>query len=239
MTEFVRVNGTWLQLAFLTLRKEQREVALLATIDIGPREYFERIVEHIKKREKRGFAILFEDVDGFDSALAKEADAPDADFQKTKRDALNRLQDCGFCYLADIIKREEYWVNADDLDSLLAHAREEASKAEGGWNSVLSGRRKGYDAILQNPKEAAASLQRFPLLPELYDLDHSFTKSRVDNRNVRAVEMIEQHSQKHHVYALWGLDHIPGILRGLEDKGFDVTNTQWMDVMVVHAEPRQ
>ena len=239
MTEFVRVNGTWLQLAFLTLRKDQREIALLATIDMGPREYFERIVEHIKKREKRGFAILFEDVDGFDRALAKEADAQAAIFQKTKRDALDRLQECGMWYLADIVKREEYWVNADNLDTLLAHAREEASKAEGGWNTVLSERRKGYEAIVQNPKVAAASLRRYPLLPELYDLDHSFTKSRVDDRNVHAVEMIERHSPKHHVYALWGLDHIPGILRGLKDKGFDNTQTQWMDVMVVDAEPKE
>ena len=167
----------------------------------------------------------------------KEADAQAAVLEKTKRDALDRLQEYGIWYLADIVKREDYWVNADNLDTLLAHAREEASKAEGGWHSVLSERQRGYEAILQNPKVTAASLRKFPLLPELYDLDHSFTRSRVDVRNVHAVEMIEQHSQKHHVYALWGLDHIPGILRGLKERGFDLTQTQWMDVMVLAAEP--
>ena len=54
MTEFMRIKDTWLELAFVTLRKEQKEIALLATIDLGPQEYFERISEHIKKREKRG-----------------------------------------------------------------------------------------------------------------------------------------------------------------------------------------
>ena len=214
MTEFMRIKDTWLGLAFLTLRKEQKEIALLATIDVGPQEYFERISEHIKKREKRGFAILFEDVDGVDRALAEEPDAEEADYHRTKRDALNLLQEHGFWFLADMVKREDYWVSADNLEPVVAQAREEASRAPGGWDTLLSERRKGYDAILQNPKEAAASLQRFLLPPELYDLDHPFTKSRIDDRDAHAVETIKLHADKHHVYALWGVDHIPGLCAG-------------------------
>ena len=136
-----------------------------------------------------------------------------------------------------MIKREDYWVSADDLEPVVAQARDEASRASGGWNAFLSERRKGYDAILQNPKEAAASLQRFPLPPELYDLDHPFTKSRIDDRDAHAVETIKLHADKHHVYALWGVDHIPGIVRGLKENGFEISQTQWMDVMIVAAEP--
>ena len=88
----------------------------------------------------------------------------------------------------------------------------------------------------QNPKEVVASLRKYPLPPQVYDLDDLFAKSHVHDRDGHAVETICEHVEKHHVFSFWGPDHMVGILRGLKEKGFEVTQTQWMDVMVVDVE---
>ena len=236
MDAFMRIKEDWLQLAFLTLQKEAHEIALLATIDLGPKEYFDRVAEHIRKREKRGFAILFEDVDGIDETLGKELDAEYAEYLTTKRDALNALQKHGIWHLTDVVKREDYWVNADNLEPVLADMRAEAARTPDGWEKLIAERRNRYASMLQNPEEVVASLRKYPLPPQVYDLDDLFAKSHVHDRDGHAVETICEHVEKHHVFSFWGPDHMHGILRGLKEKDFEVAQTQWMDVMVVDVE---
>ncbi len=236
MDAFMRINEDWLQLAFLTLQQESQEIALMATIDLGPKEYLDRVAEHIKKREKRGFAILFEDVGGVDDTLGKELDAEYAEFLTTKRDALDVLQKHGIWHLTDVIKREEYWINADNLEPILADMRAEATRAPDGWGQLIAERRNRYASMLQNPEEVAASLRKYPPPPEVYDLDDLFAKSHVHDRDAHAVETICKHVEKHHVYSFWGVDHMPGILRGLREKGFEVRQTQWMYVSAVDVK---
>ena len=144
MDAFMRIKEDWLQLAFLTLQKGAHEIALLATIDLGPKEYLDRVAEHIKKREKRGFAILFEDVDGIDDTLGKELDAEYAEYLTTKRNALNALQKHKIWHLTDVVKREDYWVNADNLEPILADMRALAAGTPDGWAKLIAERRNRY-----------------------------------------------------------------------------------------------
>ena len=99
--KLARVKDGWLQLAFLILRKEERELALLTTIDLGPHHYFERIGQLIKKREKRGFAIVYDELQG----LAGVNQGEDEEIQRLKQTAMAGLQQHGFAYLGDVVRR--------------------------------------------------------------------------------------------------------------------------------------
>ena len=105
--KLVRVKDDWLQLAFHILRKDQRDLALLATIDFGPQDYFNRIVQLIKKREKRGFAIVYEDHQDL-PGLTQEREGSEP-IELLKQNAMASLQKHGIAYLADVVRPEDYW----------------------------------------------------------------------------------------------------------------------------------
>ncbi len=197
-----RVKDGWLQLAFLILRKEERELALLATIDLGPQEYFERIAQLIKKREKRGFAIVYEELQDTVPGVNQGEEGSD-EIQQLKQTAKAGLQERGFAYLGDVVHPEDYWtkVPVDDGDS-----NAEATAAP--RNELAQALR----AIIADPEATVQALGAFPLRKELYDL-LSPTQPRIaKHRSARLAAAILQQAAHYHVFASIGLDRIAAVI---------------------------
>jgi hypothetical protein len=217
--KLARVKDGWLQLAFLILRKDERELALLATIDLGPQDYFDRIVQLIKKREKRGFAIVYEELEGIPGVEQGEAE----EIQQLKQTAMADLQQHGFAYLGDVVRPEDYWtkVPVDDGDS----NAEATAVARNGFAQALR-------AIIADPEATVQALGTFPLRQELYDL---FSPSQPDvakQRSARAAAAILEQAARYHVFALIGLDRMAGVIDAVAAEGYQIVQDQWMDVML-------
>ncbi len=222
--KLARVKDGWLQLAFLILRRDERELALLATIDLGPQDYFDRIVQLIKNREKRGFAIVYEKLQGIPGMHQGEEGSDE--IQHLKQTAMAGLQQHGFTYLGDVVGPEDYWtkVPVDDGDSnseATAVARNEFAQA--------------LRAIIADPEATVRALGTFPLRKELYDL---FSPSQPDiarQRSARAAAAILEQAARYHVFALIGLDRVAGIIDAVAAEGYQMVQDQWMDVVLLRG----
>ena len=221
--KLARVKDGWLQLAFHILRKEERELALLATIDLGPQDYFERIAQLIKKREKRGFAIVYEELQGLPGVGQEE----DEEIQQLKQTAMAGLQQHGFAYLGDVVRPEDYWtkVPVDDGDS--------NAQATSVVRNELA---QALRAISADPEATVQALGAFPLRKELYDL---FSPSQPDvakQRSARVAAAILEQAARYHVFALIGLDRMASVIDAVAAEGYHIVQDQWMDVMAAGAD---
>lgn len=201
--EFIRAHKGWLQSAFLSLRKDEREVAILATVDVAPEDYFKRIGDQIKRREKRGFAIVHD--------LRGRADQPGA----SHRAMIDALRERGFVYLRDVIPTEDYWTNAGQV--------EEPEAAEGQISEVIPA----------DAEAMAASLLSGELPNPMHDLTPPRPGKSVEEQNTRVLEVIRQQAEHYHVYAFLSAKRIGAIVDGLVGEGFTLRDTHWMDVMAV------
>jgi hypothetical protein len=222
--KFARVKDGWLQLAFLILRKNERELALLTTIDLGPQDYFERIAQLIKKREKRGFAIVYEELQ---DTTPDQGEEGNDEIQQLKQTAMAGLRQHGFAYLGDVVQPEDYWtkVPVDDGDNTAeatAVARNELAQA--------------LRAIIADPEATVQALGAFPLRKELYDL---FSPSQPDvakQRSARVAAAILEQAAGYHVFALIGPDRMAGVIDAVAAEGYHIVQDQWMDVMAAGAD---
>lgn len=206
--EFIRAHKGWLQTAFLSLRKDQREVAILATVDVAPEDYFKRIADQIKRREKRGFAIVY--------GSGVKADQPTT----SHRAMIDALREQGYVYLRDAIPTEDYWVNAGQVDEPEAADLRAADEKIGG-------------DIPADAEVMAASLRSGDLPNPLHDLTPPRPSKSVEEQNARAVEVIRQQAEHYHVYAFLGANRIGAIVDYLTAESFALRDTHWMDVMAV------
>ena len=223
--KLAHVKDGWLQLAFIILRKEERELALLATIDLGPQDYFERIAQLIKKREKRGFAIVYEELQDTATRVNQGEEGGD-DIQQLKQTAAAGLKQHGFAYLGDVLRPEDYWtkVPVDDGDS----NAEAAAVARNEFAQALK-------AIIADPEATVQALGAFPLRRELYDL---FSPSQPDiakQRSARVAAAILEQAARYHVFALIGLDRIAGVIDAVAAEDYQIVQEQWMDVMIARG----
>jgi hypothetical protein len=223
--KLARVKDSWLQLAFLILRKEERELALLATIDLGPQDYFDRIAQLIKKREKRGFAIVYEELRDPSPAVDQGEEGSD-ELQQLKQTALASLQQHGFAYLGDVVRPEDYWtkVPVDDGDNnaeATAVARNELAQA--------------LRAIIADPEATVQALGAFPLRKELYDLFSPSQPGLAKQRTARVAAASLEQAAGYHVFASIGQDRIGGVIDAVATEGYQVVQKQWMDVMIVRS----
>ncbi len=219
--KLARVKDGWLQLAFLILRKDERELALLATIDLGPQDYFDRIAQLIKKREKRGFAIVYEELQG----LAGVDQGEDDEIQRLKQTAMAGLQQ--FAYLGDVVRPEDYWtkVPVDDGDNTAeatAVARNELAQA--------------LTAIIADPEATVQSLGAFPLRKDLYDLFSPSQSDIAEQRSAQVAAAILEQAAGYHVFALIGLDRMASVIAAVAAESYQVVQEQWMDVMAAGAD---
>ena len=218
---FARTKDGFLQLAFFTLRKNQREVAVMTIMDLATKEYFERIARHIKKREQRGFAIVYEDPASVEMLIAESGNEKPA--QEAKEAAIASLQKCGIAYFGNAIHPEDYWVNVSAPtmpdDQQPTAAREQyADRLK--W-------------ITSDPNTTAKAVQTFPLRSELYDLLPNFGDDFNARRCAQIVSAIEAQTEHYNVYALVNLDRVAHLLTRLQGGGFQISRQQWMDVMAV------
>lgn len=212
-TNLLRVKDDWVQLAFLSLRKQQRDLVLLATIDLGPQDYFDRVVQLIKKREKRGFAIVCEDLQG--------GLGVNEEIQQLKETAKAGLQKNGFALLADVVRPEDYWTNVS------------APKAGNGSNDLDAAQDRlaqTLRGIISDPEATAQALRTFPAQKELYDLYFGASATQLAARVAAA--MLEQAAQ-YHVFACAGLHRAPAVIDAITAAGYTIVQEQWMDVMAV------
>jgi len=210
-SDFIRAHKGWLQTAFLSLRKDQREIAILATVDVAPEEYFERLSEQIKNREKRGFAIVYD----FDTETDHLGDS--------QRAIVDALREHGFVYLRDSIAVEDYWTKAGKIDEPV-----EADQKAGEASDEESASKTPANA------EALAASMRSGELPHpMHDLATSLANKHADGRGTHAAEVIKQQAEHYHVYAFLGANRVGGVVEGLMDAGFELNQTHWMDVMAV------
>jgi hypothetical protein len=219
--KLARVKDGWLQLAFLILRKDERELALLATIDLGPQDYFDRIAQLIKKREKRGFAIVYEEPQDTTLGVNQGEEGSD-ESQQLKQTAMAGLQQHGFAYLGDVVRPEDYWTNVpvDDGDSnaeATAVARAELAPT--------------LRAIIADPDALVQALGAFPLRKELYDLFPPRQPDIAKQRSARAAAAILEQAESYHVFALIGLDRMAGVIDAVAVEGYQIVQVPWMDVM--------
>lgn len=205
--DFIRAHKGWLQTAFLSLRKDQREIAILATVDVAPEEYFMRIADQIKRREKRGFAIVYD--------FGAKADQPGT----SHRAMIDALREHGFVYLRDVIATEDYWMNTGHADDPVAGDLEHREASEG---------QAGGD-IAADAEVAASSLRSGELPNPMHDLGPSPPSRSVE----RTVEVIREQAEQYHVYAFLGVTRVGAIIEALTDEGFSLRDTHWMDVMAV------
>jgi hypothetical protein len=219
---FSRTKDGFLQLAFLTLRRNDREVALMTVIDLATKEYFERIARHIKKREQRGFAIIYEDPASVDMLIAESGNEKAA--QGAKEAAIASLQKSGVAYFSDEVQPADYWVKVSAPDMQLSDLAVARDKYTDRLKSITSG-----------PKTTATSVQTFPLSSELYDLLPRFGDDFDARRCAQIASAIEAQADQYNVYALVNLDRVAHILTTLEAGGFHITQQQWMDVMAVET----
>jgi hypothetical protein len=222
--KLARVKDGWLQLAFLILRKDERELALLATIDLGPQDYFDRIAQLIKKREKRGFAIVYEELQG----LAGVDQGEDDEIQRLKQTAMAGLQQHGFAYLGDVVRPEDYWtkVPVDDGDS--------NAQATSVVRNELA---QALTAIIADPEATVQALGAFPLRKELYDLFSPSQPDIAEQRSTQVAAVILEQAARYHVFAFIGLDRMIGVIAAVAAEGYQIVQEQWMDVMMVrHAD---
>jgi hypothetical protein len=223
---FARVKDGWLQLAFLILRKNERELALLTTIDLGPQDYFERIAQLIKKREKRGFAIVFEELQGL--AGVNQGEEGNDEIQQLKQTAMAGLRQHGFAYLGDVVQPEDYWtkVPVEDGDGnaeTTAIARNEFAQA--------------LRAIVADPEATVQGLGAFPLRKELYDLFSPSQPNIAEQRSTQVAAAILEQAARYHVFAFIGLDRMTGVIAAVAAEGYHIVQDQWMDVMgASHAD---
>jgi hypothetical protein len=209
--DFIRTHKGWLQTAFLSLRNDEREIAILVTVDVAPEDYFQRITDQIKRREKRGFAIVYDDGAG--------ADKPGA----IQRAMLDALREHGLVYLWHSILTEDYWINAGQVvEAAESDLRaDEASEGEIG------------DDVAANAEALAASLRSGDLPHPIHDLARKLTSEVVEKRNAHIVEVIQQQAKHYHVYAFLPASRVGGIVEKLTAEGFALRDTHWMDVMAV------
>jgi hypothetical protein len=222
--KLARVKDGWLQLALFILRKDERELALLATIDLGPQDYFDRIAQLIKKREKRGFAIVYEDPQG----LAGVNQGEDEEIQRLKQTAMAGLQQHGFAYLGDVVRPEDYWtkVPVDDGDS--------NAQATSVVRNELA---QALTAIIADPEATVQALGAFPLRKELYDLFSPPQPDIAEQRSTQVAAVILEQAARYHVFAFIGLDRMIGVIAAVAAEGYQIVQEQWMDVMMVrHAD---
>ena len=219
---FLRTKDGFLQLAFLTLRKNEREVALLTMIDLATKEYFERIARHIKKREQRGFAIVYEDPTSVEMLVAESGNEKPA--QGAKEAAIASLQKCEITYFGDEVQPEDYWVNVSAPDVELSDSAAARDKYADRLKWITS-----------DPNTTAKAVQTFPLRSELYDLLPRFGDDFDARRCAQIASAIEAQAEHYNVYALVNLDRVEHILTTLEAGGFQITQQQWMDVMAVES----
>lgn len=210
-TDFVRAHKGWLQTAFLLLRKEQREIALLATVDVAPEDYFKRIADQIKRREKRGFAIVYD-----------YSTAPDQ-LDASHRAAVDALRPHGFVYLRDTIPVEDYWISTVAVEGQVAADSKANDQSDETAHSETS------DAA-----EAAATSLRSGQLPNpMHDISPSRSSENVEEQVTRSVQVIKQQAEHYHVYAFLGANRLSAVVEGLSAEGFTLKDTHWMDVMAV------
>ena len=217
---FSRTKDGFLQLAFLTLRKDEREVALMTTIDLATKEYLERIARHIKKREQRGFAIVCENPTSVEMLITESGNEKPS--QRAKEAAIASLQKCGIAYFGDAVQPKDYWVNVSAPDMQLS----DRAAARDKYADRLKW-------ITLDPKTTAKAVQTFPLGSELYDFLPRFGDDFDERRCAQIASAIEAQAKHYHVYALVNLDRVAHILTTLEAGGFQITQQQWMDVMAV------
>jgi len=219
---FSRTKDGFLQLAFLTLRKNEREVALMTIMDLATKEYFERIARHIKKREQRGFAIVYEDPASVEMLTAESGNENPS--QGAKEAAIASLQKCGVAYFGDEVQPEGYWVNvsapAMPAQRLTAACEKYADNLK--W-------------ISSDPNTIAKAVQTFPLRSELYDLLPRLGDDFDAHRCAQIASAIEAQAEHYNVYALVNLNRVAPLLTTLEAVGFQITQQQWMDVMAVET----
>ena len=158
-TDHIRAHNGWLQTAFLSLRKDQREIALLATVDVAPEDYFKRIADHIKRREKRGFAIVYDY-------------APATDPHKT---LTGHLAKHGLVHLKESIPLEDYWISsAAEPDA--ADAKTDASDATLGGDHLAD-----IDAL-------AASLTSGEIPHPLHDLSQASSAEASNAKTLEVIK---------------------------------------------------
>jgi hypothetical protein len=219
-----RIKDGWLQLAFLMLRKEQRDLALLATIDLGPQDYFDRLVQLIKKREKRGYAIVYEDLQSvFGSNHAEEGSEP---IEQLKQTAISSLQQHGIAYLADAVRPEDYWKNVPAPG--MEKGNDDFDAAQGKLAQTLRD-------IISNSEATAQAVQTFPAPRELYELCPAVAAAQLSARVAAAI--LEQAAQ-YHVFAFVGLYRAPAVIDAITAAGYQIVQELWFDVMVVKTEKR-
>ena len=218
--KLARVKDGWLQLAFLILRKDERELALLATIDLGPQDYFDRIAQLIKKREKRGFAIVYEELQGLAGNQGE-----DEEIQRLKQTAMAGLQQ--FAYLGDVVRPEDYWtkVPVDDGDS--------NAQATSVVRNELA---QALTAIIADPEATVQALGAFPLRKDLYDLFSPSQSDIAEQRSAQVAAAILEQAAGYHVFALIGLDRMASVINAVAAEGYHIVHEQWMDVMAAGAD---
>ena len=219
---FSRTKDGFLQLAFLTLRKNEREVALMTVIDLATKEYFERIARHIKKRKQRGFAIIYEDPASVEMLIAESGNEKTA--QGAKEAAIASLQKSGVAYFSDEVQSEDYWVKVSAPNMQLSEQAAARDKYADRLRWITSG-----------PNTAAKAVQTFPLSSELYDLLPRFGDDFDARRCAQIASAIEAQTKHFNVYALVNLDRVALILTTLKEGGFQIIQQQWMNVMTVET----
>jgi hypothetical protein len=214
--DYIRAHKGWLQTAFLSLRKDQREIALLATVDVAPEDYFKRVADQIKRREKRGFAIVYD--------YGGEADQ----LEPSRRAVIDALGEHGFVYLRDSLPVEDYWINAGHV------GEPDAADPETGASSEINAINQTSSGV----EELAATLLSGQLPNPMHDIAPSPSNKSAEERNEHTVEVIKQQAEHYHVYVFLGANRVGDIVEGLFRTGFELGQTHWMDVMAVeHGRP--
>jgi hypothetical protein len=217
-----RVKDGWLQLAFVMLRKEQRDMALLATIDLGPQDYFGRIVQLIKKREKRGFAIVYEDLGGVLGLNHENED--DKGLQQLRQTAMAGLREHGIVFLPDVVCPEDYWIKVS------APEMETATDELGAVRDNLA---QTLRSIRSDPEATARALQSFPAPREVYEL---YAVTSANEFAVRVADAMVEQAARYHVFAYVGLHRAPAVIEAMTAAGYRIIQQHWMDVMVVRRK---
>jgi hypothetical protein len=178
----------------------------------------------IKKREKRGYAIVYEDLQSvFRSNHAEEGSEPIGQLKQT---AMATLQQHGIAYLADAVRPEDYWTKVLAPDG--ENGSDDLDAAQGKLAQTLR-------YIISNPGATAQAVQTFPAPRELYELCPAVSAAQLSAGVAAAI--LEQAAQ-YHVFAFVGLYRAPAVIDAITAAGYQIVQELWIDVMVVKTEIR-